>query len=84
MFNMNAPLSAFSKGDYNAASYAIAQRVQNMENAVSYLIDLYEDDVKALENEDTFQFVLKKYHLSDLSAFEEQYIIDHVLAAIEV
>ena len=82
MFNAKNPLSAFSQGDNNAMSFAIAQREENIQNAIAYIISLYDDDCDALNDHGTFQFVKRKYNLLDLTATEKRYIIEAVVDAI--
>lgn len=82
MFDMSNPLSAFSEGSGNAASFAIAQRESDIENAVAYIIDLYDDDVNAIEDEEIFYSVLKKYNLNNLSSREEKIIINEIQSKV--
>lgn len=81
MFNMSNPLSGF-QGEKNAASFAIAQHHANIENAIAYIIDLYDDDIEVLNDTEIFRSVIKKYNLTNMTASEEEYIISAVEAAI--
>jgi hypothetical protein len=78
---MTQPLSAFSRGEKNAASFAIAQHQINIDNAIAYIIGLYEDDIEVLEDNEIFRSVIKKYNLTNISKLEEDYIVKSVLNA---
>ena len=77
MFNMRAPLSAFSSQESNAASYMIAQQQQNIDNAIAYLVDLWLDDVD-IQEEEVLHSVLKKYKLTNISSADFDYIVQQV------
>lgn len=71
--NFSKPLSAFSSGDNNVASFMIAQRDVNINNAIHYIVDLYFDDVD-LSDPVIIRSIMKKYELQDLNKQEKAYI----------
>ena len=82
MFNMSSPFSTFTKGDGNVASFAIAQRQANIDNAIAYIIGLYDDDIEVLEDIEIFRSIIKKYNLTNISRSEEEFIIEAVLKSV--
>lgn len=57
------------------------RRMSKIENAIAYLIGLWEDDV-AIEERETFTDVLKRYGLEDLTYGEGRYISEVISRAI--
>jgi hypothetical protein len=76
--NFKQPFSAFTMGDNNPASFAIAQHYEARDLAIKRLVDLYFDDYD-ISDRRVFNAVLNHYGLID-DGFEseEDYIIQKV------
>ena len=76
--NFSAPFSAFTCGDNNPASFAIAQHYQDRDAAIDELVTLYEQHID-IDHPDVFNAVLAKHNMgSDGFEDEDDYIIAEV------
>lgn len=80
------PMRLFKGGDQiNAAELqfmdADTERRANIENAIAYFIDLYDDDVE-INDQSIIDSVLERYGLDDLTYGEGRYISTKVSCAI--
>ena len=76
--NFSMPFSAFTHGDNNPASFAIAQHYQDRDAAIEELVALYEQHID-IGHPDVFNAVLAKHNMgSDGFEDEDDYIIAEV------
>lgn len=78
--NFKAPFSAFTCGDNNPASFAIAQHYEARDAVVKRLVDLYKDDFDINDN-DLFYAVLDQCGMLD-DGFDFQSDIDYIVKEV--
>lgn len=80
--NFSTPFSAFTHGDNNPASFAIAQHYQDRDAAIDELVALYQQHID-IGHPDVFNAVLAKHNMgSDGFEDEDDYIIEKVTERI--
>ena len=80
MMNFSNPFSAFTNGDRNAASFAIAEHYEARDAVVKRLVDLYKDDFDINDN-DLFYSVLEQYGILE-DGFDFQSDIDYIVKEV--
>jgi hypothetical protein len=76
--NFSTPFSAFTHGDNNPASFAIAQHYHDRDAAIEELVELYKQHID-IGHPDVFNAVLAKHNMgSDGFEDEDEYIIAEV------
>ena len=80
MMNFSKPFSAFTEGDRNTASFAIAQHYQARDMVIRRLVDLHKDDFDINDN-DLFYSVLDQYGLLE-DGFALETDIDYIVKEV--
>jgi hypothetical protein len=78
--NFKAPFSAFTSGDNNPASFAIAQHYEARDAVVKRLVDLHNDDFD-INDKKLFFNILDSYGLLD-DGFEIDADIDYIIKEV--